>query len=192
MCHTTDTLQFREDFSKVIGKHTLKFGGEFWHSRKNGHSNAVDQGALTFNTSAQRTSRNAIADVLLGNFYTWTEDQINLEYWAWLTQVEAYAQDSWKVNRKFTLELGLRYNYIPPIYDALRGGSSFMPSRYDPSKAPRVNPADGSIAPGTGDPYNGLVLFGTGFPAAEVVTADMVVSSQTVAIIPAPARGVLR
>src|SRR5207253_9718004 len=75
------------------------------------------------------------------------------------------SQDNLKLNRKIAPQLVLRYNYIPPIYDALRAGSSFTPSRYDPSKAPWLNPADGSIVPGTGDPYNGLVLFGTGFPA---------------------------
>jgi hypothetical protein len=160
------TLQLREDFTKILGTHTLKFGGELWHSRKNGHSNAVDQGQVTFNTSAQRTSRNTIADVLLGNFYTWTEDQEDLSYWARLTQAEFYAQDSWKVNRNLSLEFGLRYNIIAPIYDALGGGSSFLPSLYNLAKAPKINTSDGSIVPGTGDPYNGLVLFGNDFPSA--------------------------
>jgi hypothetical protein len=69
------------------------------------------------------------------------------------------------VNRRLTVEMGIRYNFIPPFINALGNTSSFNPSRYSFAKAPTINPSDGSIVPGTGDPYNGLVLFGSGFPA---------------------------
>ena len=60
-----------------------------------------------------------------------------------LQPVELYAQDSWRVNRKLSLELGLRYNIIGPIYSAL-GTPTFLPSRFDPSKAPTVLASEGS------------------------------------------------
>ena len=46
--------------------------------------------------------------------------------WARFTQVEFYAQDSWRVNRKLSLELGLRYNIIGPIYSALGNFAIFF------------------------------------------------------------------
>src|SRR5262249_155251 len=70
----------------------------------------------------------------------------------------------WKVSRRLTVELGVRYNYIPPFYNVLGNTSTFVPSRFDRGKIPQISPADGSITPNTGDPYNGIVLFGSGFP----------------------------
>ncbi len=68
------TFQFRDDFSKVAGAHTLKFGVQYTRSRKDqNNSGATDNGSVTFNTSAARTTRNVIGDVLLGNFQTYTE-----------------------------------------------------------------------------------------------------------------------
>jgi hypothetical protein len=80
-------------------------------------------------------------------------------------QFEFYAQDSWRVSRKLSLEIGLRYNIIPPINSPLGNTSTFLPNRFDPSKASVVSPADGSLTPNIGDPYNGLVILGSGFPA---------------------------
>ncbi len=161
------TFQWRDDFSKVIGSHTLKFGTQITRSRKNqNNSGANESGAVTFNTSAARSSKNALADVLLGNFQTYTEGQVDTWMWARFTQVEFYAQDSWRVNRRLSMELGLRYNLIGPIYSALGNFTTFLPSRYDRTKAPQVLPSNGALVPNTGDPYNGIVILGSGFPDA--------------------------
>ena len=156
-------FQWRDDFSKVSGSHSLKFGVQITRSRTDENIRFNDQGVVTFNTSARNTTRNAIADVLLGNFQTYTEGFSDADYWGRFNQVDIYAQDSWKVNRRLTLELGVRYNYIPPFYNVLGNTSTFVPSRYSLAAAPRINPSDGSIVPGAGDPYNGLALFGSGF-----------------------------
>jgi hypothetical protein len=161
------TFQWRDDFSKVAGAHTLKFGTQITRSRKDqNNSGANENGTVTFNTSAARTSRNAVADVLLGNFQNYTEGQVDTWMWARFTQVEFYAQDSWRVNRKLSLELGLRYNIIGPIYSALGNFTTFLPSRFDPAKAPQVLASNGALVPNTGDPYNGIVILGSGFPKA--------------------------
>ena len=61
------TFQWRDDFSKVLGAHSLKFGVQITRSRKDqNNSGANENGTVTFNTSAAKTSRNALADVLLG------------------------------------------------------------------------------------------------------------------------------
>jgi len=160
------TFQWRDDFSRVIGSHAVKFGAQITRSRKDqNRSGGNDNGTVTFNTSAARTSRNVIADVLLGNFQSYTEGQQDSWWWARFNQWEFYAQDSWRAHRRLTLELGLRYNIIGPIYSALGNFTTFAPRWFDRSRLPLVNPADGAIlAPG--DPYNGIVIFGSGFPKA--------------------------
>ena len=81
---------------------------------------------------------------------------------------EGFAQDSWKVRQKLTINYGLRYTVIVP-YHALWGNMIvFDPSSYDPNKAVTIDPKTGLI---TGTPtidqlYNGMVIPGSGFPAS--------------------------
>jgi hypothetical protein len=105
--------------------------------------------------------------MLLGN-YTSASQTRGIYYGSFRFFVtEAYLQDSWKVNRKLTLEYGIRWAYEGPTYT--RGQylqSYFEPDLYDRSQSVKINTAsgvlNGSIIPGSGNPYNGLVLEGTG------------------------------
>ncbi|MSV30319.1 MAG: hypothetical protein EXQ52_16490 [Bryobacterales bacterium] len=160
------TFNVRDDFTKVLGAHTLKFGTQITRSRKNEDTNVRDEGSVTFNTSALSTSRNAVADVLLGNFQNFTEPEADTFWWARFSQFEFYAQDKWKVSRRLTLDLGLRYNIIPPYYNAQGNASTWLSRLFDPSKAPQVSARDGSIVPGPGDAFNGIAIYGSSFPDA--------------------------
>jgi hypothetical protein len=157
-------FMWKDDFSKVWGGHSLKMGVHITRSRTDENIRFNDQGAVSFATSARLTTRNVIGDVLLGNFQNYTESGADADYWGRFNQVDAYFQDSWKAARRLTVEMGVRYNYIPPFYNQLGNTSTFLPNLFDPKKAPQVSPADGSIVPGAGDPYNGIALFGSGFP----------------------------
>src|ERR1051325_5186921 len=157
-------FQWRDDFSKVWGSHSLKTGIHITRSRTDENIRFNDQGAVSFTTSARLTTRNVIGDALLGNFQNYAESGADADYWGRFNQVDVYFQDSWKVARRLTVELGLRYNYIPPFYNVLGNTSTFVPSRFNSAKAPQVAASDGSITPGTGDPYNGLAFFGSSFP----------------------------
>ncbi len=158
-------FQWRDDFSKVAGTHSMKMGVQITRSRTDENIRFSDEGAVTFSNSSRNTTRNVIADALLGNFQNYTESIADADYWGRFNQIDFYFQDSWKVNRRLSVEMGVRYNYIPPFTNSLGNSSSFDPTRYSLAKAPQINPSDGSIVPGTGDPYNGIVLFGSAFPA---------------------------
>ncbi len=105
--------------------------------------------------------------MLLGN-YTNVSQTRGIYYGSFrVFTTEAYVQDSWKVNRKLTLEYGVRWAYEGPTYT--RGEylqSYFEPNLYDPSKAVKIftgpGVTNGSIIQGSGNPYNGLVQEGTG------------------------------
>src|SRR5262249_6421444 len=73
--HGNGNFQARDDFTKVAGAHTLKFGALFGRVRQNENTNVRDEGSVTFNTSAANSTRNVIADVLLGNFQNYTETE---------------------------------------------------------------------------------------------------------------------
>ena len=67
-------------------------------------------GNLNFNPAATRnTTGNALADALLGNFRTYSEASADPVGFFRFSQPGAFVQDSWKVTRKLSLELGVRW-----------------------------------------------------------------------------------
>lgn len=159
-------FQWKDDLSKVAGAHNLKFGVLVMRSRKNQDNVPPINGLFIFSTGHMLSSGNALADALLGNFAQYSEADTNREGWFRFTQAEFYGQDNWKVSRRLSLDFGLRYQYMQPQYSALRNVVAFSPRHYDPAKAVTLLRANGEIVPGSGDVYNGLVLGGSGFPAA--------------------------
>lgn len=157
---------WRDGFSKVAGPHTIKLGGDIHHGNRQNDTYANDQGVVTFNTSAALTTKNAIADMLLGNFYTFQEDQLDAYVFDRWWEYDFYVQDSWRVNRRLTVEAGLRYNYMPPYIDAQGNNATFVPSLYNPAKAPAISRSNGAIAANTGNPYNGIAILGSSWPSA--------------------------
>jgi hypothetical protein len=77
--------------------------------------------------------------------------------------VEPFVQDHWKVSRRLTVNIGLRWSYMQPQYSALNNTSAFLPQFFDPTQAATINASTGAIV-NPGNPYNGLVLGGSGFP----------------------------
>ena len=57
-----------------------------------------------------------------------------------------YFQDNWRVNKRLTLNLGLRWDGVPHTYEANNRMGNFYPNLYDPSK-PAILDANGNISP---------------------------------------------
>lgn len=163
----TPTFILRDSFSRNMGAHTLK-AGFYWESMNMNELNAANEnGTFAFGSSSSNplNSGNPWANALLGNFdsYRETGPPAQTVYKAY--DREFYIQDNWRVSRRLSLEFGLRYALISPWGAKLNNVVAFMAKYWDPAKAPQVA-ANGTIVPGTGDPYNGLVLPGSGFPDA--------------------------
>jgi hypothetical protein len=113
--NTTYTVS--DGFSKVMGRHTLKFGGEFRYLQVNERNLASQDGAFVFDGTV---TGNDFADYILGaptgagGGYT----QAALQLLDSRTRYGgAYAQDTWKVTPNLTLNLGLRWEVSMPWYD---------------------------------------------------------------------------
>ncbi|WP_263409622.1 TonB-dependent receptor [Terriglobus tenax] len=169
-----------DTLTKVIGNHTLKFGGVWEYAGENNYDQiSVDNtrpgttnnqnGLFVFtdqrggtSTSYVPTSNAAVANVALGLFDTYGEIGQRSYTLFRGNMVEGFAQDQWRTNSKLVLEFGVRYSVMMP-YHALWGNQAFFsPKDYNPSLAPTVSTTTGFVT--GGDPLNGVVIPGTGFP----------------------------
>ena len=165
---TTD-INVSDTITWVRGNHTLKTGLSVTRNRIDQNARTVYAGQVDFNTGGNtRTSNNAFADALLGNFRTYSEQALDPMGFFRFTQTEGFVADSWKVNRKLSLELGMRYQYGQPIYTQANNLANFDPSRYDPAQAVTIL-ANGNIdTTKGGNRFNGLVRAGNGVPTEEL------------------------
>ncbi len=161
----TPTFILRENFSKIVGAHTFKAGAYLEWMNMNELNQATDNGAFGFSSSASnpRNSGHPWANALLGNFdgYSETSSPVQTIYKSYVR--EFYVQDSWRISRRLSMEYGVRWAFIAPWGAQNNNLVAFMAKYWDPAKAPQVA-ANGSIVPGTGDYFNGLVLPGSGWP----------------------------
>jgi hypothetical protein len=143
----------KDDFSRVLGNHSVKAGAYFWRARKNQTAPPQLNGAFTFGS---------LGALVAGNFSSYTEGSNIPQVQARFVQFETYLQDDWTLSRRLTVNLGLRWQYMPPISSWPNNTAFFDPNFYDATKAATINPTSGLITAAPA-PYNGLVLPGTGF-----------------------------
>jgi hypothetical protein len=131
-----DDYQVRDDLSWTKGAHQLKFGFSWALYKKVQDLFGNTQGAFNFDGTF---TGNDFADFLLGDAKGYNELAVqdhgfwNNVSWA------AYAQDNWRVSRKLTLNLGLRWDGVPHTYEANNRMGNFYPNLYDPAKAATFN-----------------------------------------------------
>src|SRR5205823_3718720 len=101
-------MTFTDNVSKTLGSHSLKFGGTFQYSKTPVESqvNPADQGGFSFNGSF---TNDPMADFMLGRAASYSELNKLLKPSYEYPQIELYAQDTWKVSKRLTLNLGVRW-----------------------------------------------------------------------------------
>jgi len=161
---TTDIVP-SDTLTIIHGAHTIATGVQIVRNRKDQNGRTNYDGTVNFNTSPNsNTTGYALADVLTGNFSTYSEAASDPTGFYRFTQDEAFVEDNWRVNRNFTLTVGVRFSHFVPTYTSGNNIANFDPSRYDPSKAVTMT-ATGLIVANSGNPYNGLVRAGDGIPS---------------------------
>jgi hypothetical protein len=165
MSPTTD-IAVQNTTTWIKGDHSLKGGFKYIRNRKDQNGRPAYLGQINFNPGGNPNSTNqAFGDLLLGNFRTYSEASDDPVGFFRFHQYEAFLQDNWRVNSRLSLELGVRYQFAPPIYSQQNNLVNFDPRLYDPAQAVRINPTNGTIVPGSGYRFNGLIRAGDGIPS---------------------------
>lgn len=120
-----NTFQWLDDFSKVIGAHTLKFGGEFHFDEVNVNPIAQFNGSFLFTGSETGLD---FADFLLGIPSQFNQSQLN-PFYGRNKYAGIFSQDSWRVRSNLTLNYGLRWDRIEPWYEKYNQISTTEPGR---------------------------------------------------------------
>jgi hypothetical protein len=173
---------FQDHLTWIKGRHTLKVGGYFEYMKNNEARGSDWMGRLDFRqNSANPIDTNfAFSNALLGVFNQYNEVNNFGSTKNRAQEAEWYLQDTWKATSRLTIDAGLRFLWYQPYYRSDDQTSNFVPSLYDPKKAPRLyqpaivngrrvalDPVSGQVlnaiyigayVPGTGDIANGMLL----------------------------------
>jgi hypothetical protein len=124
------------------GSHSFKVG-MYYERVLNGEAPGGNwSGTFNFNgtdsnfTAALGNTGYAYANALIGNFRQYQESDARPFTNLTLTLLQWYAQDQWKVNRRLTLNYGLRLGYHTQWYQRDKRASNFDLALFNPTRAP--------------------------------------------------------
>src|SRR5712691_4773624 len=124
--HNGPNPSLNEDISVVKGAHQLGFGGGWLHQGMNYWSGLVMVGASTFDGSVTGLP---LADLLFGQASLFSQ---GLRYGYYIRQnyTSLYAQDSWKLTRRLTVNYGVRWEPFTAVYNKFGQSDHFDPTLF--------------------------------------------------------------
>jgi hypothetical protein len=163
-----DALQFSDKLTKLLGSHGLKFGVAIERGQKQQNFQNQESGQLWFGNDNGDGTGNSAADMLVGRVGQFTQGTAQngkpavgqpageFRYW----NIDAFAQDAWKVRSNLTLEYGVRFGYWTNNRELGGLGGYFTPSLYDSTKGSFLDPPTYQLVNGVCYVYNGCAPSG--------------------------------
>lgn len=168
------------NFTATLGSHTLKLGIAIERHFQGSLNDGPYTGTVAFdrNVNNPLDTNYAYSNAILGVFSSYTEQLARVILRFRQSSEEWFVQDSWKALRRLTLDFGVRFHHLEPIFMADDKLSVFAPERYDSARRVRLiwparvnnqrvgqDPVTGrtffaaqigALVPGVGDPANGM------------------------------------
>ncbi|MCU1325154.1 MAG: hypothetical protein JWN34_524, partial [Bryobacterales bacterium] len=199
---TNTPYTLSDNISKIAGKHNLKAGIFYERTSRNavaccpGYS-FMGTADFSRNTNNPLDSNYAYSNAMLGVMSSYLESDSRYNMHARYYNFEWFAQDNWRVSKRLTLDLGLRFYHIDSTTSRASKLASFEPSLFDPGSAARLiqpylapgaaasarqgrNPATGelvpavligTLAPGSGTFFQGMKVFDEGIMHGPAIVA---------------------
>ena len=123
-----ETYQFADNVSYKVGKHTIRFGGEFREGKTDNLRNRRGKGRIRFLGSKAFSTSTALEDFLAG-FPNRGEIFVgNSERHVSILSFGAFIQDDWRVTPRLTFNIGVRYD----LSSAIRERNNLL-GNFDPT-----------------------------------------------------------
>ena len=122
----TNFYSIRDVASRTIGRQSLSIGGEMSLDKTIQLTDLDNYGIFSFLTSAPNSSKNALADFVLGHpasMIQQTPDEALTNSWYWA----GFVQDNIRLTPRLTLNAGLRYDLQTPPTDPQNKELTFVP-----------------------------------------------------------------
>jgi hypothetical protein len=129
---TGNTFQFADNYSRIFGNHSLKFGGDARYQKFDQFLVFDINGQFSFSSSVSSPSGNDVGfdngfpNYFLGLATSYLQGSANHEL-VRVKSVYLFAQDSWKFKSNLTLNYGARWELNTPMADAGRKVQAFRP-----------------------------------------------------------------
>jgi hypothetical protein len=166
---TITDWELADELSWTHGKHTVRYGVEIEHDRFNLDIKGIANGNLTFQTfqdfllglpgcspvatfpacsptNPGATNGTASSNISSSGTFTAVTPPAGPAHEFRTPYGDAYVQDDIKVIPQFTLNLGLRWEYISLLYDRLGDASNIWPSLINTVPIPGTSAATGTLA----------------------------------------------
>lgn len=198
---TVDTPTIRDDATWTVGSHTFLFGGQFKPIRsvsglrsdfnyvtlglngaRSGFNASINPANLLPGSTAKARFDTAFAGII-GRFasintqfnYDVNQNPFDLAHGKTrdyrYNEYETYVQDNWKITSDLTLNLGLRYAYYQPPYEA-NGLQAAQNVDWDDLFARRVSNGAAGIGGDNAEPFLTYDLVGKGNDARPLYKPD--------------------
>lgn len=123
----SQVFQFIDNFTKLMGQHSLMFGYQYHRNADNFLDLQAPQGFMQSTGIYTNKSGFGLADFLLGDVAS-TIYNTPLDVHEFLPGHSFFGQDTWRVARNLTVSYGLRYELYSPMLNRTNAVSNFSPA----------------------------------------------------------------
>ena len=131
--NSNPTYTYRDNVTKIIGRHNLQFGAYFVAAQKNELSGLFINGSLSFDVSSAVSTGNSFADLLTGQVANYSQGSNQVKFYNRYKILEPYMQYDFRIDR-LTLNLGLRISLFGTYRDRYRHAYNWDPALYNPAR----------------------------------------------------------
>jgi Carboxypeptidase regulatory-like domain/TonB-dependent Receptor Plug Domain len=136
-----DELLFSDKLTKLHGAHAVKIGASLARLQKQQNSYNNEDGSLVFSPFTPGGTGSQIGDLIVGRPFQVTQGTMAQDARFRMWNLDLFAQDSWKIRRNLTLDVGIRAGYWTNNAELNGLGTWFDPTTYDPAVGAFVDPA---------------------------------------------------